>query len=234
MFASGYLAGVGRHVKMKSGAASTVAGVVSVDETDGIQPGTTTDWADTMGLILDTTTHTTTPAVGAEGLLTVDTNPLLIVGALMSGGATNGTALTELINTAADATKLIVTDADVGTASMATGTLWCKKGANAGQSRILVTFNSATDVRATVAFYNAIAVGDIFHQCPWAIEVVGAGIGNVQATTTLDQADASIVAGTGGVAVVVGLDLEGVDGWGQGSRVHFILGDHILNNTTTV
>ena len=230
MYAAGYLTGVGRLVKMKTGASFSVAGVVTRDETDGIQPGSTTDWADSNGLALDTATHTATPAVGAEGLVTVDTNPHLIVGALMSGGATEGTALTTLVNTAADATKLIVTDADVGTASMASGTLWCVKGANAGQSRILVTFNSATDVRSTVAFYNAIAVGDEFHQCPWSVEVVGAGLGNVQATTNLYQADASIVAGTGGVAVVVGLKLRGA----TNSDVLFIICDNILNNTTTI
>ena len=216
--------------KFKTGASFATAGVPTRDETDGIQPGSTTDWADTVGLAVGIATHSTTPAAGAEGLIEVDVNPQAILRALMAGGATAGTALTQLVNTAEDTTKLIVTDADVGTATPASGTMWCTKGANKGQSRIIVTFNSAADIRATVAFYNTIAAGDEFLQCPWAKEMVGTGIGNVQGTTNVDQADASIVAGTGGVAVVVDLELnERTD-----SAVLFILGDHIYGNTTTI
>lgn len=229
MYAAGHQMGAAILRKFKTGASFATAGVPTVDETDGIQPGTTTDWADTVGLAVGTATHTTTPTASTEGLIEVDVNPQLIVGARISGGAAASTAMTLLSNTAEDTTKLIVTDADVGTASLVGGLLWCTKGANVGQSRIIVTFNSGADIRATVAFPYTIAVGDEFLFTPFSNHP-HAAMGNVQATTGLAEADGSIVAGTGGVCVVV--DVEMLDR--LTSKVLFIFGDHVYGNTTTL
>jgi hypothetical protein len=204
--------------------------VPTIDETDGIQPGTTTDWADTIGLAVGTATHSAAPAAGAEGLIEVDVNPHAIVSARISGSSTAGAVMTTLINTAADATKLIITDADVGTADSTGGTVWCISGANVGQSRTIVTFNSAVDIRSTVAFYNAIAAGDQFLWAPYSFNNTSAAMGNVQATSNIAEADGSIAAGTGGVCVVVDLEMRGP----RDSNVLFIFGDHVYGITNTI
>jgi hypothetical protein len=92
-----------------------------------------------------------------------------------------------------------------------------------------VTFNSATDIRSTVAFPNTIAVGDEFLFTPFSTNI-GAAMGNVQGTTNVDEADGSIVAGTGGVCVVVDVEMLGrLD-----SKVLFIFGDHVYGCTDTI
>ena len=218
--------------KFKIGATIANVGVPVIDGTAGVIPCTTTDAADTPGLGLDTAAYTTTQATlltqGNEYFVTVSRRPDLIIRARMSGAATDGTALTTLTNTAASAGGTTITDAgEVGTASMATGTIWCTGGNNKGQSRIITTFNSASDEVVTVPFTRAIAVGDTFHQCPWAKEP-GAGAGNVQATTLFTEADALIVAGTGLVATVVDLEMNGP----LDSYVTFILADHVFGAVT--
>ena len=229
---SGHLCGgAGLHKKFKIGASIVSAGIPVIDGTAGVIPCTTTDAADTPGLGLDTATYSTTQATvlaaGDEAFVTVSIRPDLIIKALMSGGATEGTALTTLSNTSASAGGTTITDADVGTATPVTGTVWCVTGNNRGQSRIITTFNSAQDIVVTVPFTRTIAVGDTFHQCPWAKEP-GAGAGNVQTTTLFTQADATIVAGTGLVAAVVDLELKG----STDSYVLFITPDHAYGTVT--
>jgi hypothetical protein len=231
MIAAGHLNGGGAlQRKLKLGASVVSVGVPLIDGTAGVLPCTTTDGADTPGLGLDTGTYSTAQgSTHAEGLVTCSMRPDLIIKALMSGGATEGTALPLLTNTAASTDGTTVSDAtNVGTASMATGTLWCIKGANVGQSRVITTFNSATSEVVTVSFLQDIAVGDQFLQCPWSVAPVGAGGGNVQTTTLFTQADATIVAGTGLVAAVVDLELNGR----TDSAVLFIMPDHVYNVAT--
>lgn len=219
--------GAGVLRKVKAGASFANAGIGAIDGTAGAIPVTTTDGADAYGLALDTATYSTTQG-DAEGLVTIDIRPDLVIRARMSGGATEGTALTTLSNTLAETAGTTVTDADVGTASSATGTLWCTKGANVGQSRIITTFNSATDVVVTVPFKNDIAAGDEFLWCPYNACDAGAGGGNVQTTTLFTEANAAIVAGTGLVAAVCDLELNGrLD-----SYVQFILADHAFGTAT--
>lgn len=209
--------------RIKIGASFANAGIVSINGSAGIIPSTTTDFADTMGLALDAATYSTTQG-DAEGLVTVDVRPDAVIRALMSGGATEGTALTLLVNTAADTGGTTVTDADCGSADMTTGTVWCTKGANVGQSRVVTTHNSATSLVATVPFKNDIAVGDEFLFCPYNAAGITDGAGNVQTSTLFTQADASIASGTGGLATVVDLELNGR----SDSYVAFQLGDHLF------
>lgn len=223
MRASHYLyGGAGYHKKMKLGASIVSPGIVAINGSAGIIPCTTTDFADTPGLALDTGTYSTVQGVG-EGLVTVDVRPDLVISALVSGGATEGTALTLLSNTSASTAGTTVTDADVGSADMTTGTVWCTKGANVGQSRVITTHDSAADFVVTVPFLNDIAVGDEFLFVPYNCQGITDGAGNVQASTLFTQADGSIASGTGGLATVIDLELNGR----TDTRVHMVLGDHI-------
>lgn len=213
--------------RLKIGASFANAGIVTINGAAGVIPSTTTDFADSMGLALDTGTYSTTQG-DAEGLVTVDIRPDAAIRALMSGGATEGTALTTLVNTAASTAGTTVTDADVGSADMVSGTVWCTKGANVGQSRPIATHNSATDFVVTVPFKNDIAVGDEFLFCPYNEVGLTDGAGNVQTSTLFTQADASIASGTGGLATVVALELNGA----SDSYVLMRLGDHVFDIST--
>lgn len=236
MLEAGHLAGgAGVHRRYKIAATIANAGIPAIAATDavGLRPATTTSFADSPGLILDTGTYSASQgATHAEGLVTVSVRPDLVIKALMSGGATEGTALTVLANTVASTDGLTITDADVGTADMVSGTVWGLSGANVGQSRVITTHNSATDFAVTVAFLNDIAVGDEFLFCPWSMVGTGGGgidgVGHVQATTLFTQANAAIASGTGGAAVVVDLELNGR----TDSAVLFILQDHQFNVAT--
>lgn len=224
------------------------AGIPSIVVTDavGIRPATTTSFADTMGLITDTATYSTTQAdlddVGSDlsvgvtpptitGLdmgrvVSVSVRPDLIVEALASGGATESTALTLLVNTSASSAGTTITDADVGTADMAGGLIWCTKGANAGLARPIITLNSATSIVTTVPFPRTIAVNDEFLFVPWNAYGTGAsamdGISHVQASTLFTQANAAIASGTGGRVKVV----EVVCAGRSDTKVRFLFGDH--------
>lgn len=226
---------------------------IAVTDTVGVAEGTTTSFADCVGLALESATYSTTQAdlddpgsdanIGAgpsptySGLdmgvvVTVSVRPDLIVEAPMSGGATENTALTLLANTTASAGGTTITDADTGANDMVSGTVWCTKGANVGHARPIVTHNASTDFVVTVPFPRTIAVNDEFLFCPWSAFGTGGGgidgVGHVQGTTLITQADASIASGTGGEVVVLKMDLNGR----SDSRVYFIFRDHQLNVST--
>mgnify|MGYP001583793040 CR=1 FL=1 len=230
MIQAGHLGGGGPvHRQMRIAATIANAGIpiIAVTDTVGVRPATTTSFADSPGLGLDTGTYSAAQgATHAEGLVTVSRRPDLIVKALLSGAAGEGTALTLLSNTAASTDGLTITDADVGSNDMVSGTVWCISGANVGQSRAITTHTGATSFAVTVAFLNDIAVGDEFLFCPYSNYGTGAGaidgVGNVQTTTLFTQANASIASGTGGEATVVDLELNGR----TDSSVLFILQDH--------
>lgn len=232
MIEAGHLSGgAGIHRKYKVGASFASIGVIAIDGTAGVVPCTTTDFGDTPGLGLDLATYSTTQG-DAEGLVTVSVRPDIVIRALMAGGATEGTALTLLVNTSASTDGLTITDGDVGSADMDSGTVWCVGGANFGQSRLITTHTGGTSFAVTVPFLNDIAVGDEFLFCPFGLQGSGAGgsdgVGNLQATTLFTQADASIASGTGGVVAIVDLELNGR----TDSAVLFVLGDHIFNVAT--
>ncbi len=234
MLEAGHLCGGGSVIRnYKIGATFADPGIVAINGTAGIIPCTTTDFADTPGLALNTATYSTAQgATHAEGLVRVSVRPDLIIKALMSGGATEGTVLTLLSNTSASTDGLTITDADVGSNDMDSGTVWCVSGANVGQSRLITTHTGSTSFAVTVAFLNDIAVGDEFLFCPWGMQGAGGagddGVGNVQTSTLFTQADASIASGTGGVATVVDLELNGR----TDSYVLFVLQDHIFGVAT--
>ena len=199
-----------------------------------ITDSTTTSLLDVIGIVLGASSVASPRSVGLggsltysatqgdpEGMVRVIVNPDTIIRALMSGGAAAGTQLTLLVNTAANAAGTVVTDADVGTASMDDGIVWCITGANVGQSRKITTFSASTSITVTVPFRRTIAVNDEFLMAPYLPLTTRA----VQLTTNLLDANAAIAVGTGGNATIV----EVVLNRRGDSYVHFIARDHVLN-----
>jgi len=238
MIAGGHLCGGGPVLKrFKLG--STVANVgVPVASTGadaaGVDPVTTTTWDFVHGLSTDTGTYSTTQG-DAEGLVTVTVRPDLIAKALMSGGATEGTALALLTNTAASATGVTITDAvNVNDDSQVGGTIWCISGNNVGLSRGITTHTVSSLVTVLVPFPRAIAVGDTFIMIPYNLSGDGTdttdGNSNIQSTTLFTQADASVASGTGGQVSVVELELNGR----SDSNVLFIFDAHVHSGASAM
>lgn len=217
--------GTGIHKKLKADASFANAGVPTINGVSGPIPATTTDFADSLGLALDTVTYSASPTV--ESLITVNIRPDAVLKALMSAGATEGTALTQHTNTTQDTTKDTISATSVGANDMTSGTVWCIKGANLGQSRVVSADTSATSIEVTVDFLNTIEVGDVYLVCPWNPQGVTDGQ-EVQTTTLITQADAIIASGTGGIATCVDLELNGT----RDSYVLFRLGDHVYDIST--
>ncbi len=198
----------------------------------GVQISTTTSWANAVGVTLDTATYVTaqqTDGTSAEREATVIISPQAVFRALMTGGAAEGTALTLFDVTTASTTGLDIVTGDSFT-DMDDGVIWGFDGANAGQKRC-ITVGDATDASVTVPFDNDTVVGDNFLAAPyWFLSDVAI---NIQTTTNLFQADASIAGGTGGAASIIDMELRDIGGEGRtNSYVLFIFDDHALRETT--
>ena len=233
MFNAGHLSpGSPLLKKMKLGAAQANAGIIvmgGAGTSVGVIPVTTTSFANAYGLAEDRGIYSTTQG-DAEGLVTVNVRPDQVIKALMSGGATEGTALTVLVTTSASAGGTVVTDADVGSNDMDGGTVWGLSGNNVGLSRGITAHSGSTSITVTVPFPRAIATSDEYLFCPYNIAGTGAagadGPGFLQTSTLFTQADASIASGTGGEVSVVDLELNGR----SDSYVLFVLRDHVHNS----
>ena len=148
-----------------------------------------------------------------------------------SGGATNNTALATtapanvLTNTATSAGGVLITAAEVGTVDMDGGFVYGLTGANKGQSRMMVTWTTGASSAVTQPFNSSIAIGDKFVRLPWSPFVVR----NLQLTTTLDQANAIIATGTGGVVCVVKVSVNIADETAPTANVTFTFRDHVMN-----
>lgn len=218
MFAAQYIYGHATcKKKYKLGATMANAGILMIGgaaaTTANVIPCTTTNNTESYGFALDTGVYSTTQG-DAEGLVTLDISPDLIIKALMSGGATEGTALAILTNTAASAGGTLVTAANTAANDMDGGTVWCITGNNVGLSRTISAHTASTSVTVLVPFPRTIAVGDTFLMCPNSAggdmaASGGDGAGRVQTTTLFTQADATIASGTGLTVAVVELELNG-------------------------
>lgn len=204
--------------KYQVAASSTVIGVpklIPAADGAGVAVATTTSLADMVGVTLDVATYVTaqqTDGTSAERLVSLIVNPDAVWAALMSQGATLGTALTLRAVTTASATGLTITTAESWTATeYDEGVVWGYDGANVGQAR-KITSTSATAGTVTVAFDQDTVVNDNFIRAPWW-PVQGL---TIQLTTNLDGADASIAVATGG----------------QAKTVELILGDQTNNGRT--
>jgi len=200
----------------------------------GVQLSTTTSWANAVGVTLDTATYVTaqqTDGTSAEREVDVIISPQAVFRALMSGGSTEGTALAlQAVTTATTDGLDVTTGAEWSNPTFDEGVAWGYDGANAGQKR-KITAVSSTAATLTVAFDNDHQVGDNFLRAPyWFLDDGG---NNIQTTTLLTQADASIAVGTGGAAKIIDMELRDVADDGQNkSFVLFIFDDHALRETT--
>lgn len=199
----------------------------------GVQISTTTSMANAVGVTLDAGTYVTaqqTDGTSAEREVRVIISPQAVFRALMSGGATEGTALTLYDVTTATTDGLDITTGDDWTSpQFDEGVAWGYDGANAGQKR-KITGTSTTAATLTVAFDNDHAVGDNFLRAPyWFLDDSTA----LQLTTNLYQADASIAVGTGGAIRCIDMELNDISMEGRtNSYLHFIFDDHALRETT--
>ncbi len=232
MYAAGHLAGGAsllKNYKMGAAIANGGSGVVvmgGVTTAVGVIISTTTSAANAYGLTQGPGTYSATQG-DAEGLITVSVRPDLIIRALMSGAATEGTTLTACVNTSASAGGTVLTSTSVGAADFDGGILFFTSGNNVGISRSITAMSGSVSATVTVPFPRAIAVGDVGVVIPYNWVGTGAagadGPMAVEGTTLLTQADASIASGTGSEASVVDLELNGL----TDSYVLYKLRDHV-------
>lgn len=234
-----HLSGGGAEVlkNYKLGVSIANVGVVGVmvASTGNIGPSTTTDATDAIGISTGTGTYSTTQATlaaaGSDAQCQFSIRPDLVCDALMTGGATEGTALVTMTNTSASSGGTVLT-ATIQSSDIDGGTLWCIGGANVGQSRTITTHTSTTSLTVTVPFLRGINVGDTFLASPWnntgTASAGNDGITTVQLSTLLIQANATSASGTGIKTTVVEQILKGAND----SHVLFLLGDHVYNTNT--
>ena len=193
----------------------------------GLVVATTTSTAKAVGVTIDTSgTYVTAQQTdNADTARTVGViiNPFAVYSLLMSGGATEGTAM--VLHTAASGASdglSFVSDVNTDSPEMADGTFFCLSGANAGISRKL-TSNSTTTQTFIVAWPRDIAAGDTFVLAPYDPP---RGI-KVQLTTLLTQADSSIAVGTGAAFRTIELKFSQHEGR-TNSYVNAILANHVM------
>ncbi len=118
--------------------------------------------------------------------VTVDVDPHIVLHAPMAGGATSGTALSTVAETAGSTTGLTLTSS-LGTA-YDDGYAWGADGNNVGQPslRKVIAVDGSTSTFVVAQQYD-IAVGDTFYACTFG----PASDSGVTLTTTLDEVDAT-------------------------------------------
>lgn len=219
--------------RYQSGVTNTNTGVpytVPASATAGVVIGTTTGATDLVGISVEApgTYNTAQQANNADpaSMVRLIINPDAVWRALMSGGATENTALTLRTVTTASTDGLAVTTAESWTSTeFDEGSTWGYDGANAKILR-KITSTSSTAGTVTVAFPNDTAVGDNFIRVPYnPMQTV-----TVQLTTNLYQADASIAVGTGAPYRVIELIANDISNEGRtNSYVLFASNSHALN-----
>jgi hypothetical protein len=199
-------------------------------DTSGVQISTTTSWANACGVTMDTATHVTaqqTDGTSAEREVRVIISPDACFRALMSGGATEGTALVEYLVTAAQTDGLTVTASALTWNAPAwdEGAIMFTSGVNQDQMRKVTGGPGTSIATVTVAFDRDAAVDDTFIRMPWWFMDTTSDA--IQTTANLYQANALIAVGTGGDGKVIDMEMDGVGN----SHVIFTFDDHVLNHS---
>lgn len=226
-------------------AATVVAGAIGIRHTGTNVAGevivaSTTGATNGLGIFAEAKTYSTTQAdfdgfpSDEEGMVAMIVDPYQVLEFLISGGAAESTALNStapanlLTNTSASAGGTVVTAAEVGTISMAGGTLIGRTGNNAGIGRRISAHSNNTSTTVTQPFPRALAVNDTFYRFPYSKATI-----TVQLTTNLLQADGTIVYATGAPFNVI--QFEGgfggvtVDLQTDTALVHCLFRDHFLS-----
>lgn len=220
------ISGSKHHIK-KYQIAATVANagvplLIPASSGAGVVLATTTGAADMIGCNLDTATYVTaqqTDGTSAERTVSIVVNSDMVYKALLSGGATEGTALTLYDVTTASATGLAITTGDDWSSpQFDEGVVWGYDGANPGQFR-KITSTSTTAATVTVPFDYDTVVGDNFLRAPfWHT-----GTTTAQLTTNLYQVDASIAVGTGAQFECIELVLNDLNDSGRTNSYVFLV-----------
>ena|SRR3990167_3359915 len=230
-----------KRYKVASGAIVEGTAVLrAASDTAGLAVSTTTSLADAMGVVVDRGANTTvatgsgsaitysTTQGDAEAVFGVIINPDAVWRILMTGGATENTAVpTRTVITASTSGLIveIVTSFDWTSPDLRLGTVWCTSGANVGLSRRIASSgtDSSGSCSVIMPFTNDIAVGDTFL-------AVGqfTGTATMTLSTLLTQMDAT-AAITGGAMVCVDFELNGA----SDSYVHGMLSDQVFKGATT-
>ena len=201
----------------------------------GITAPTTTATADVVGITTDVGTYVTaqqTDGTSANRIVAVVVNPLAVYRFIISGGATEGTAMTLRDVTTAQTDGLsVITGDDWSSPQFDEGVVWGYDGANAGQAR-KITSTSTTTATVTVAFDRDSPIGDNYlYANAWA--PADATALTAQFTTNLYQLDAQTAVGSDAVVTYVELELYDVGGDGRTkSAIHFQSRDHVFNLST--
>jgi len=195
----------------------------------GLVVATTTAAANSVGVNIDAagTFVTAQQADSADTERTVGLiiNPFAVYSMLMTGGATNGTAMTLFTAASGGADGLtIVFTASVASPEMDEGVCYCIAGTNVGVSR-KITSTSTTTATFTVAWPRDVVAGDTFIIAPFnPLQAI-----TIQLTTTLDQADASIAVGTGAALKPIELKFNDASHEGRtNSYVNAVLADSVF------
>ena len=200
----------------------------------GIVLATTTGNVDSIGVNVDTA-GTYAAGQNSDGsdnakYTTLIINPLGVFRARLSGGATDGTALTARTVTTASADGLTVTHSGYNSNSpdMDEGTIWGNTGANSGVYRkITATANGTTTV--ILAFPRDDAAGDTYLLAP----VYPTRSITAQLTTNCTEIDAS-AAITGCTFVVVEMLLNDASNNGTTRSYAYIQNaDHLFGAAIT-
>lgn len=186
--------------KFQISATASVTGVpylVSAANAAGLSVCTTTNTDNMVGCNIDTATYATaqqTDGSDPAALCTFIINPDAVWKIILSGGATESTALTLYPVTTASTTGLVVTtssNADWSSPTYDEGQVWGYDGANAGIVR-KITSVSGTAITVTVAFPRDTVVGDNFMVAPHTPFTLQ----TLTLTTLLTQARADLAVST--------------------------------------
>ena len=196
----------------------------------GIVVATTTGAAKAVGVNVDTAgtyvTDQQTDSADTERSCGIILSPFAVYSLLMTGGATEGTAM--VLHTAASGGSdglTIVSDVNTDSPELDEGTCFCLSGANVGVSR-KITSNSTTTMTFTVAWPRDVAAGDTFVVAPYN-PLQGIAL---QLTTLLTQADASIAVGTGAAFKTIELKFNDASHEGRtNSYVYAMLANHVMS-----
>lgn len=224
--------------KYQVAATNTVIGVPYLkvaSNGSGVVLASTTGAADFVGVNLDAAgTYVTgqqSDNSDTARLTSLVLNPLAVYRARLSGGATDGTALTaQAITTAStDGLSIVTSGFDSNSPDMDEGIVWGYSGANTGKAR-KITSTAANDATPTVAFPYDIAVGDEF----LFASVSPLSTITAQLTTNLTEVDAT--AAISGDATIIVVEMVLNDKAHEGTKHSYALiqfADHLLGATVT-
>ena len=201
----------------------------------GIVLGTTTGAVDAIGVNVDAA-GTYAAGQNSDGsdnakYTSIIINPFAVYRARLSGGATDGTALTARTVTTASTDGLSVTHSayDASSPEMDEGTIWGYSGANAGVAR-KITSTSTTATTVILAFPRDTAVGDEFLLAP----IHPTRSITAQFTTNCTEVDASAAISGDATVVVTEMLLNDISGNGlRASYAYIQLCDNLFAGNIT-